>query len=65
MDSESAINLAKAPDVTKTPGHMKAKHHFIRELVTQLEVEVVHVPAAGMRANFLTKLFFPSVFLGV
>ena len=42
---------------------MKAKHHFLRELVTQSEVEVVHIPAAGMRADFLTKLFSPSVFL--
>ena len=62
MDSESAINLAKAPAVTKTARYMKAKHHFIRAMVTNLEVEVVHVPVVGMRAVFLTKLFSPSAF---
>jgi len=63
MDSESAINLAKAPAITKTARHMKAKHHFIRELITDLEIEAVHIPAAEMRADFLTKLFPPASFL--
>jgi hypothetical protein len=63
LDSESAINLAKAPAITKTARHMKAKHHFLHALVTSLDIEVVHISAAGMRADFLTKLFSPAAFL--
>ena len=62
MDSNSALDLAIAPAITKKARHMKAKHHFIRWMVSEGEVAPVHVPAPEMRADLMTKLLSPSSF---
>ena len=63
MDSQSAIKLAQAPTVTKKARHMRATHHYIREMVALAEVTLVHVPTAKMRVDVLTKVMTSSQFL--
>ena len=58
----SAINLAKAPAITRKSRHIHIRHHFIRNLVTQKLVRVEHIPTDRMLADFLTKPFGPKKF---
>lgn len=63
MDSQSAINLAQAPIITKKARHMKARFHFIREQVETKTVILVHIPTSQMRVDVITKIMTPSPFL--
>ena len=63
VDSKSAINLALAPVITKKARHMRARYHLIREYVLNGIVTLVHVQAADMRADVLTKVLSNATFL--
>ena len=63
LDANSAINTAIAPERTKKCRFMKAKHHFIREMVQNGEVKLTHVPTSDMRVDFLTKVCTASHFM--
>jgi hypothetical protein len=62
-DNMSAINLAIAPTVTKNSKHIAQRHHFIRTLVKDNTVKIVHLPTADMTADLLTKPMAPKLFL--
>jgi hypothetical protein len=59
-DNMSAINLAKAPAVSRKSRHIHIRHHFIRDCVLNKLVTVQHVRTADMLADFLTKPFGPK-----
>ena len=74
LDSQTAIDLAKAPELTKKSRFMDVKYHFIRQCVADGEVEIVKVPTGRptgdfdmaspplyQRADCLTKLAGPKV----
>ena len=63
LDANSAINTAIAPERTKKCRFMKAKHHFIREMVQNGEVKLTHIPTSEMRVDFLTKVCTSSQFI--
>jgi hypothetical protein len=63
MDSQSAINLANGPIVTKKARHMKVYYHILREAVADKSIALVHIPSDKMRVDMLTKLVTPSAFL--
>ena len=65
LDCQTAINLVVAPEITKKSRHMRAKHHYIRELVIEGVVLVIHVPREEMRADFLTKFFRRNTFIAL
>ena len=59
-DNMSAINLARAPAVSRKSRHIHIRHHFIRDCVLNNLVRVQHVPTERMLADFLTKPFGPK-----
>jgi hypothetical protein len=59
-DNMSAINLAKAPAVSRKSRHIHIRHHFIRDCVINKLVQVQHVRTTEMLADFLTKPFGPK-----
>ena len=59
----SDINLAKAPHVTQKSWHIHTRHHFIRDMVLQGIIEVVHMPTEHMLADFFTKCYGPKRFV--
>jgi hypothetical protein len=63
MDSQSGINLALAPVITKKARHMKAEFHLIREYVTRQEIVLTHTPSSSMRVDVLTKILSKSKFI--
>ena len=61
-DNMSAINLAKAPHITRKSRHIHTRHHFIRDLIAQQLAEIHHLPTEEMLADFLTKPYGPRKF---
>ena len=62
-DNKSAINLAKAPAVTRKSRHIHIRHHFIRDLVAQKIVVVEYLATADMLADLYTKPMGPKKFI--
>jgi hypothetical protein len=62
-DNRSAINLAKAPEITKNSKHIQTRFHYIRDLVKQRLVEVQYLPTDQMTADLLTKPLATTPFL--
>ena len=60
LDATTAINLIKAPEVTKNARHIHVMHHYIRDLFAQNILTPVHVVAADMRADVMTKYTPPK-----
>ena len=56
LDSQTAINLAEAPQISKKSLHLDVKHHFIRDCFIRGFIHLVHVPADQQRANVITKV---------
>jgi hypothetical protein len=63
LDSQTAINLATAPQISKKSLHLDVKHHYIRECHQANYISIVHVLSADQRANVLTKYLGNSQFL--
>ena len=63
MDSSTAINLSIAPIITRKSRHIDNAHHYIRELVADSLVTLVHVSASEMRADIMTKFLPRKLFL--
>jgi hypothetical protein len=55
VDNQSAINLAKNSVLHGRTKHIQIRHHFIRQLIEDGEVEVHHVKTSAQPADFLTK----------
>ena len=54
-DNQSAINLAQAPEIPRKSRHIHVRHHYIRRLVQDKLVKIVHLPTTSMVADMLTK----------
>ena len=54
-DNQSCIKLAENPKITDQNKHIRARHHFIRELVAAKEFSIQFTPTTSMWADFLTK----------
>ena len=54
-DNEGAIQIAKHPISNSNSKHIDVRHHFLRQLVEQKEVEIIHVASQYQHADFLTK----------
>jgi hypothetical protein len=61
-DNMSAINLAKAPAITRKSRHIHIRHHFIRDCVQSGAITIEHLATERMLADFLTKPFGPKKF---
>jgi hypothetical protein len=54
-DNQAAINLTKAPAISKNSQHIHIRYHLIRDLVKANIVKMVYVPTELMTADLLTK----------
>ncbi|CAB1111699.1 unnamed protein product [Ectocarpus sp. CCAP 1310/34] len=54
-DNEGAIQIEKHPISNSNSKHIDVRHHFLRQLVDEKEVEVIHVASKYQHADFLTK----------
>ena len=54
-DNEGAIQIAKHPISNSNSKHIDVRLHFLRELVEEKEVEIIHVASEFQHADFLTK----------
>ena len=55
IDNEAAIRLAKNPEYHRRTKHIKTRHFFVRELVTNGELEVKKVDTSNQLADIMTK----------
>ncbi|GMF15921.1 unnamed protein product [Phytophthora fragariaefolia] len=55
MDNESAKILANNPTFHSRTKHIDVRHHFIRERVDIMEIEVLRVPGSENVADAFTK----------
>ena len=62
-DNQSAINLAIAPHIPRKSRHIHVRHHYIRRLVEDGLVNLIHLPTSSMTADLLTKALIPKFFL--
>jgi len=60
MDSQTAINLAVAPEISKKSRFLAVKHHYIRERITEGDIQPLKISSAGQRADAITKIFPPA-----
>ena len=61
-DNKSAIKLATNIQVTRKSRHINIRHHYIRELIKNNEVHIVHLPSDQMTSDMLTKPLGPIKF---
>ena len=54
-DNQSAIAMAKNPQFHGRSKHIDIKHHFIRERVSEKEIDLTYCPTDEMVADMLTK----------
>lgn len=55
-DNEGAIQIAKHPIANSNSKHIDVRHHFLRELVEEKELEIIHVESKYQHADILTKV---------
>ena len=53
-DNQGAVQLAQNPITNSNSKHIDVRHHFLRELVRQRNIKVVHVPSEFQHADILT-----------
>jgi hypothetical protein len=54
-DNQSAIELSKNPVFRDCTKHIAIRHHFIREKVSEKDIEVSHVASSDQLADIFTK----------
>ena len=54
-DNQGAVQLAQNPITNSNSKHIDVRHHFLRELVRQRDIKVVHVRSEFQHADILTK----------
>ena len=62
IDSRSARQLAENPVHHQRSKHIDIKFHWIRDMVADGTVQLVHVPSEDQRSDFLTKSLRGDVF---
>ena len=63
MDSQTAINLVRAPEVSVKSRHIEQKHQSIRSLESAGKIATIHLTAPDMRADVYTKILPKTKFL--
>ena len=53
-DSQGAVKLAQNPITNSNSKHIDVRHHFLRELVRQRDIEVVRVASVFQHGDSLT-----------
>jgi hypothetical protein len=53
--NQSCIKLAENPKITDQNKHIRARHHFIRDLVATKDLSIHYTSTNTMWADFLTK----------
>ena len=54
-DNEGSISIASNPISNSNSKHIDVRHHFLRRLVEEKEIELIHVPSEYQHSDFLTK----------
>ena len=54
-DNQGAVQLAQNTVTNSNSKHIDVRHHFLRELVRQRDIEIVQVPSEFQHAEILTK----------
>ena len=54
-DNQSCMKLAQNPKITDQNKHIRARHHFIRDLIEDKEMTIHYTSTNTMWADFLTK----------
>ncbi|BAT82356.1 hypothetical protein VIGAN_03236000 [Vigna angularis var. angularis] len=62
VDNKSAISLSKNPVFHGRSKHIDTKFHFLRDLVSQGRVELLHCPTEIQKADIFTKALRQSRF---
>lgn len=55
VDNEAAVKLAHNPELHRRTKHIQIRHFFVRELVTEGEIQVIRVSSELQLADMLTK----------
>ena len=55
-DNQSCVKITKNPKITDQNKHIRARYHFIRELVEEHNLNNNYTPTPDMWVDFLTKL---------
>ena len=61
-DNQGALQLSKNPVSNSNSKHIGVRHHFLRELVRQGEIIVIHVPSECQHADILTNVLAFDLF---
>lgn len=55
VDNEAAVKLAHNPELHRRTKHIQIRHFFVREMVTEGEIQVIRVSSELQLADMLTK----------
>ena len=61
-DNQGAVKLAQNPVSNSNSKYIDVRHHFLRELVRQGDISLIHVPSKYQHADILTKALAFDVF---
>lgn len=61
-DNQSCIQIAEVPKDNKRLKHIDIKHHFIRQTVSNGEIEIHYIPSENQVADIMTKALPPKQF---
>lgn len=54
-DNQASISICNSESISDRLKHISIKHHFIKDLVANNQIQIQHVPSKEMFADFLTK----------
>lgn len=62
-DNQSSIRVAEEPREHKRMKHIDVKYHFIREAISDKEIELESIPSADQIADIMTKGLGKNLFI--
>ena len=62
-DNQGAIHLADNPMSSARTKHIDIRHHFVRSLISEGEIEVIHVASEEQHADVMTKALGEEEFI--
>ena len=62
-DNQGAVQLAQNPVTNSNSRHTAVRHHFLREVVRQRNIERVPIPSEFQHADILTKALAFALFV--
>ena len=63
IDSQTAINLVRAPQVSVKSRHIEQKHHLFCSSESAGKIATIHLAAPDVRADVYTKILLKTKFL--